>query len=227
MIIAKVSHLSSGVAMEEQLSSGLRDAPASIYALVPLKARSRQIRVLDVTSILEDSSNKCLHGILRVVNLDDKPAFAALSYVWGTYGVARKTIQLEGVKKELTDNCWSALWHLVKQLGSFTIWVDAICINQDDDSERAAQVSLMKDIYSVARPTYIWLGEGTARSDAAMEYLAVGGLQEFFSRAVTWDHDQRRFSLLIRKRTLLLLAYRALRQTVFAMWEASLPKICK
>ncbi|KAJ4246840.1 hypothetical protein NW762_013392 [Fusarium torreyae] len=38
------------------------------------------------------------------------------------------------------------------------IWVDQICINQDDDIERAIQVDMMKDIYTSSQGTIIWLG---------------------------------------------------------------------
>lgn len=38
------------------------------------------------------------------------------------------------------------------------IWVDAICINQDDIAERTAQVSIMDRVYSQARASFLWLG---------------------------------------------------------------------
>ncbi|KAF4448948.1 heterokaryon incompatibility protein [Fusarium austroafricanum] len=38
------------------------------------------------------------------------------------------------------------------------IWIDQICINQDDKKERAIQVDMMKHIYSLSLGTIIWLG---------------------------------------------------------------------
>jgi hypothetical protein len=55
--------------------------------------------------------------------------------------------------------------------GVLTIWVDAICINQDDEDEKMAQILLMKDIYSHAETVYIWLGLGSASTDRAIHYL--------------------------------------------------------
>ena len=43
--------------------------------------------------------------------------------------------------------------------GPTHLWVDAICINQADLTERGAQVSLMADIYQGAKKTIVWLGE--------------------------------------------------------------------
>ena len=39
-----------------------------------------------------------------------------------------------------------------------TLWIDAICINQDDLDERAQQVMLMRKIYSKADRVLVWLG---------------------------------------------------------------------
>ena len=43
------------------------------------------------------------------------------------------------------------------------VWIDAICINQKDTSERAEQVKLMGSIYEGALTVKIWLGKGDAR----------------------------------------------------------------
>jgi hypothetical protein len=40
------------------------------------------------------------------------------------------------------------------------LWVDAICINQQDKVEKTAQVSRMHEIYSAASNVCIWLGVG-------------------------------------------------------------------
>lgn len=39
------------------------------------------------------------------------------------------------------------------------LWIDLICINQDDLDERSSQVELMRDIYRTARSVRIWFGE--------------------------------------------------------------------
>lgn len=39
------------------------------------------------------------------------------------------------------------------------LWVDAICINQQDVAERGGQVQLMGSIYSKARQVIVWLGK--------------------------------------------------------------------
>ncbi|KAF7510992.1 hypothetical protein GJ744_005538 [Endocarpon pusillum] len=67
---------------------------------------------------------------LDPVNLDDRPAFHALSYVWGVKSVKPNVVHCNGSMVEVTDNCYSALLHLRKRYGSPRIWVGALCINQ-------------------------------------------------------------------------------------------------
>jgi hypothetical protein len=40
-----------------------------------------------------------------------------------------------------------------------TVWIDAICINQEDDEEKAFQVPLMRSIYSKAKRVVVWPGD--------------------------------------------------------------------
>lgn len=39
------------------------------------------------------------------------------------------------------------------------VWVDAICINQDDIQERDSQVSIMGQIYKGCSRVFVWLGQ--------------------------------------------------------------------
>lgn len=51
------------------------------------------------------------------------------------------------------------------------LWIDAICINQNDIQERNVQVRQMLDIYKSATRVVIWLGEGDRDSDKAMTFI--------------------------------------------------------
>ncbi|KAK3364996.1 heterokaryon incompatibility [Lasiosphaeria ovina] len=39
------------------------------------------------------------------------------------------------------------------------IWIDAVCIDQQDDAERIAQVAMMHRVYSAASYVVVWLGK--------------------------------------------------------------------
>jgi hypothetical protein len=103
--------------------------------------------------------------------------FIALSYVWGV-SEPRRHIELDGADFFVTPNLHEALVQLrqsqrVRQ--GFKVWIDAICIHQDDLAERNAQVARMRDIYQAAWQVVVWLGPAADNSDlamAAMEWLA-------------------------------------------------------
>lgn len=59
---------------------------------------------------------------------------------------------------------------LTREFGS-GIWVDAVCINQEDMEERASQVRLMDKIYSKAAHTLVWLGRDDEYTAAAAETI--------------------------------------------------------
>ncbi|KAK3953679.1 heterokaryon incompatibility protein-domain-containing protein [Pseudoneurospora amorphoporcata] len=55
------------------------------------------------------------------------------------------------------------------------LWIDQICINQDDDQEKGFQVQLMREIYSLADKVLVWLGPDADACDEVMQGLAVMG----------------------------------------------------
>jgi hypothetical protein len=56
--------------------------------------------------------------------------------------------------------------------GRFKLWVDALCINQENFEERARQIKMMRDIYGSAWSVVAWLGEESRQSDAAIQLVA-------------------------------------------------------
>lgn len=50
------------------------------------------------------------------------------------------------------------------------IWIDAICINQQDDLEKNHQVAMMSDIYQRALRVLVWLGESSEERDYALQW---------------------------------------------------------
>ncbi|KAK0724614.1 heterokaryon incompatibility protein-domain-containing protein [Lasiosphaeris hirsuta] len=52
-----------------------------------------------------------------------------------------------------------------------TLWIDAICINQEDMAERNAQVQRMPHLYRLAYRVVVWLGPGSRQSKLAISTL--------------------------------------------------------
>ena len=102
-------------------------------------------------------------------SLDESPLYNALSYYWGAAG-RLATILLDGVEVIIRDTLHRFLRRLNSHLNPILVWLDALCINQDDISERNWQVSLMQEIYESAARVFAWLGEGDADCRFAMRY---------------------------------------------------------
>ncbi|KAF2125010.1 HET-domain-containing protein, partial [Dothidotthia symphoricarpi CBS 119687] len=146
-----------------------------------------EIRLIEILpGILEDS----IELIIRTVDLGTQPQYEALSYVWkpqdGSIDPTRipKSVtikSLNGVAIPISANLDVALRHLRNEHHARTLWIDAICINQEDSTERNQQVSLMGKIYSLAKQVLVWLGPSSAGwndSDFAMDTIASGDLRE-------------------------------------------------
>ncbi|KAK4031676.1 heterokaryon incompatibility protein-domain-containing protein [Parachaetomium inaequale] len=99
------------------------------------------------------------------------PKYVALSYTWGPpqqdaigYGPDDKVpVLVNGRPLPLFRNLGNTLKSLYRAWDFDDdvqhLWVDAICINQDDEAERASQVNIMDRIYRGAASTCVWLGE--------------------------------------------------------------------
>jgi len=71
---------------------------------------------------------------------------------------AKRNISFSTVSVPVTANLHEALVHLRDVYPGITIWIDALCIDQDSLRERGHQVAQMKEIYSKAEKVISWLG---------------------------------------------------------------------
>jgi hypothetical protein len=76
--------------------------------------------------------------------------FAALSYVWGSIEDPA-CITIDQTKFWITRNLFNALQAMRRPDVAISLWIDAICINQDDLEEKKVQISLMRRIYRQAQ----------------------------------------------------------------------------
>lgn len=96
------------------------------------------------------------------------PLYETISYVWGD-ATNWDVITLNGVLLDLPLNSIQALRRF--RLGHLprVLWMDAVCINQQDLVERAQQVSEMADIYHGSQGTLVHLGEASDGDDSNVE----------------------------------------------------------
>lgn len=151
-----------------------------VYRPLNLSPNSRQIRLLKLLpakSLDDDIRCTIFH-----TSLDDSPSYEALSYVWGSEDnpssifvryhpqyIAGASQQHEAEDRDtsldhclqlgVTHNLHDALRHIRLPGLERIMWVDAICINQKQDSEKNHQVNLMRQIYLASNQVVLRLGK--------------------------------------------------------------------
>lgn len=96
--------------------------------------------------------------------------FTALSYTWGNPAKTHK-IRCNGKSLAVTETVWDALTNIGELYESPRLWIDALCINQDNFAEWKEQVTMMRDIYRAARHTLVWLPVGKGASNENLDKI--------------------------------------------------------
>lgn len=148
-------------------------APYTYQSLEP----GRHFRLLSIRSNAADGS---LQFQLVHHHLDDAPPYQTLSYTWGSGArdLALPVLADGSTFQSLliTETLHKALPFLAKECSTGLLWIDQICINQEDIQERSAQVAIMADIYSNASSCLVWLGEATEFTQLILMNLMICAL---------------------------------------------------
>jgi hypothetical protein len=115
------------------------------------------------------------------------PPYTALSYTWGPAQIQSvkkpeqtnppnppevRTIMVNSSRYDVQLNLFDALCHLgIARPGEY-VWIDAVCINQSDNEEKAEQVAMMDIIYKRASKTTVWLGKASPHTARAVDLLS-------------------------------------------------------
>ncbi|TVY37179.1 Heterokaryon incompatibility protein 6,OR allele [Lachnellula occidentalis] len=117
---------------------------------------THDIRLLELLPSLDFDAE--IHCTVSHSSLEKHPPYEALSYVWGDSNYTT-SVQADGRPHHVTKNLELALRHLRLRENRRLLWVDAICINQQDVLEKNDQVGQMRRIYLGAEKVIVWLGE--------------------------------------------------------------------
>jgi hypothetical protein len=139
--------------------------PSFQYRTLP----PNHIRLLSISGV--DAAG-AIEFALEVKEINDKLVFYALSYVWGSSDTD-KSIVCNGQCLSVTQSVHDVLsaFQSINTLKWTPLWIDAICINQNDDAEKEREVAHMDVIYRQAKRVLIWLGNSGDNSDLAMSQI--------------------------------------------------------
>lgn len=103
---------------------------------------------------------------------DLEGGYEAISYVWGApileFPVYHTT---DGSRLLITENLGRALRRLRHRLDPQWLWADAICIDQNNNTEKSVQIPLMVDIFRGAKRVLAWLQHGDEAIERGMQCI--------------------------------------------------------
>lgn len=147
-----------------------------VYEYNLLPAPPPHFRLLYLTS--DGSYDERLDCTLREFcffsSTEPCPPYAALSYTWGS--PERNNVDNTAVENppryvnvnnkplQVSENLFQGLLKVKRRFQAFQgtrlhLWVDAICIDQNNYAEKGKQVDMMGEIYRRADRVIVWLGD--------------------------------------------------------------------
>lgn len=121
-----------------------------------------------------------------------KRSYEALSYTWGS-SEHTHSILCNGKEFGVSTNLYEALRDLREADKARVLWIDALCIDQDDLLERSQQVQLMGDVFYSADKVMVYLGKET--NDVKGAFQLIKRIHQPISPRTwllesTWHHRQ-------------------------------------
>jgi hypothetical protein len=142
------------------------------YQYSPLDEIAQEIRLLRLLpSTFSSDIRVCL--VPTPFTTEVIPQFEAFSYTWGSpenpvdIFVGEQGYQAISVTRNLAE----ALHYLRHEDNPRVLWIDAVCVNQQDLRERSLQVMRMADIYTKAEQVVVWLGPQSYDSSIALDTM--------------------------------------------------------
>lgn len=142
------------------------------YAYVPFASASTQIRLLQLLPGKRRSQISVTIETVPVGRDKDVPRFTALSYHWGPEG-NESFIHVSGTDQTIAvrQNLFEALYHLRDSKTPCRLWIDAICIDQNNEEEKSEQMNLMASVFMSATEVIAWIGTGSSSTRKAMRAI--------------------------------------------------------
>lgn len=167
----------------------------------------RQIRILllqPTPAFVTPATRSTIKCSLEEADLDDRPQYTALSYSWATEdGDDTKShrIEVDGKPFPITRNLYDALIRFRSELGTvpLRLWVDAVCINQADNTEKSRQVGMIAQIYGAATRVIAWLGESRDERQDAAAYATLRCLAADHEAFLAMENTNSDFYILARQ----------------------------
>jgi hypothetical protein len=144
---------------------------------------ARQIRILELEAGNADSPLSTSFKVLTIDPFTSSKSyyFEAISYAWEGQP-ATQDLVVDRKPLKVSKIVIQILKDLRYADQPRRLWIDAICIDQENDAEKHAQVALMTSVYSNAEAVIIWLRTDGLENAADGIHTAVAWLESGFDK---------------------------------------------
>jgi hypothetical protein len=106
----------------------------------------REEKTIRLLQVLQGWPFQKLECKFKIIQLGGSDSYEAVSYVWGDPS-ATHSIVVNGQHLPITKSAYDIIHRCRSALVDQLIWIDQICINQNNAKEKASQVQMMGQIY--------------------------------------------------------------------------------
>jgi Heterokaryon incompatibility protein (HET) len=118
---------------------------------------------------------------MDIFDLEGAPDYDAISYTWGGERFDRYVI-VDGQRLAITRNAKCILEQRASSFRVTWLWIDAICIDQLNASEKRFQVAMMGQIYAQAQRTLIWMNNDGVKPSQAIRVLVIFSIMRILKK---------------------------------------------
>ncbi|KAH7324782.1 heterokaryon incompatibility protein-domain-containing protein [Stachybotrys elegans] len=152
------------------------------------RSQAEDIRILELQPGQGDDTIVCRlkpQPLVSPARFRSTEPYEAVSYVWGDPSLIHR-IEIQAYSSSglsgddtteasrpfsVTGSVYKLLRHLRNPEKPRRLWIDQICIRQEDREEKMRQIRRMAEIYSGAFSVIIWLGDGKDRSPDEIKFV--------------------------------------------------------
>ena len=182
IVTTTTNRLSASGARDYSYTSGFGQSVTRDHEYTSLP-HARAFRLLEFPKAFIPTTE--LRCNLRIVDFDapDRPPYTALSYTWGNSSTTElppdssldplltNTIVCDDRLLRVTENAHAALSEMRWRGSAGLYWIDGVCIDQSNPTEKSEQVAFMGEIYKEAERVIVWLGTDEENDRKAFETI--------------------------------------------------------
>lgn len=137
------------------------------YKYEGLSRDGHEIRLLQLEPGHANTTIRCR---LRHVSISEAAQYETVSYCWGDQSKSA-LIEVENRSLAVPGSTAEVLRRFRLAVKPRTLWIDAVCIDQNNVHERSVQVTKMHQIYASATQNLIWLGQNDEDTEQAIQSM--------------------------------------------------------